>query len=97
MCFNRLGEIQDRTYELQRHRASGLNLVVVAIILWNTVYLERATNEMRKQEKNFDTALLRHVAPIHWNHINLTEDYLWKQSRHVENSKFRPLLPFPRS
>ena len=40
--FNRLGELHDRTHENQRHRASGLNLVVAAIVLWNTVYLERA-------------------------------------------------------
>jgi NAD(P)-dependent dehydrogenase (short-subunit alcohol dehydrogenase family) len=33
--FNRLGEIRDRSYENQRHRASGLNLLVAAIILWN--------------------------------------------------------------
>jgi hypothetical protein len=26
--FNRLGELRDRTHENQRHRASGLNLVV---------------------------------------------------------------------
>jgi hypothetical protein len=38
--FNRLGEIRDRSFENQRHRASGLNLVVAAITLWNTVYLE---------------------------------------------------------
>jgi TnpA family transposase len=31
-----LGEIRDRTYENQQHRASGLNLVVTAIVLWNT-------------------------------------------------------------
>jgi TnpA family transposase len=37
--FNRLGELRDRTFENQRHRASGLNLVSAAIILWNTVYL----------------------------------------------------------
>ena len=37
--FNRLGEIRDRSYETQRHRASGLNLLVAAIILWNTTYL----------------------------------------------------------
>jgi TnpA family transposase len=36
MFFNRLGELRDRTYENQRHRASGLNLVVAAIVLWNT-------------------------------------------------------------
>jgi TnpA family transposase len=41
VCFNRLGEIRDRSFENQRHRASGLNLLVAAITLWNTVYLER--------------------------------------------------------
>jgi TnpA family transposase len=39
--FNRLGELRDRTFENQRYRASGLNLAVAAIVLWNTVYLER--------------------------------------------------------
>ncbi len=97
VCFNRLGEIRDRTYELQRHRASGLNLVVAAIILWNTVYLERAVNEMRAQGYPVDEALLRHVAPIHWGHINLTGDYAWKQHRRVEKGGFRPLLPIPKS
>src|SRR5207302_1595162 len=33
--IHRLGEIRDRTYENQQHRASGLNLLVTAIILWN--------------------------------------------------------------
>ncbi len=40
--FNRLGEIRERSFESQQYRASGLNLVVAAIILWNTVYLEQA-------------------------------------------------------
>jgi hypothetical protein len=31
-----------RSYENQRHRASGLNLLVATIILWNTTYLQRA-------------------------------------------------------
>jgi TnpA family transposase len=39
--LNRLGEIRDRRFDNQRYCASGLNLVVAAIILWNTVYLER--------------------------------------------------------
>lgn len=34
--IHRLGEIRDRTYENRQHRASRLNLVVTAIILWNT-------------------------------------------------------------
>lgn len=29
--FNRLGEVRDRSFEQQRYRASGLNLVIAAI------------------------------------------------------------------
>lgn len=95
VCFNRLGEIRDRTYELQRHRANGLNLVVAAIILWNTVYLERAFNAMREQGQNIEEGLLKHVAPVHWNHINLTGDYTWRQNRRVEKGGFRVLRQMP--
>ena len=41
--FHRLGELRDRTAEDMAHRASGLNLVVNAIVLWNTTYLARAS------------------------------------------------------
>lgn len=44
--FNRLGEMRDRRFENQIYRASGLNLLVAAIILWNTRYLERAFEEL---------------------------------------------------
>jgi len=96
VCFNRLGEIRDRTYELQRHRASGLNLVVAAIILWNTVYVGRAVTALREDNRAIDEALLPHGAPVHWNHINLTGDYSWRQNKRVEKGGFRPLRPAPR-
>ena len=63
MCLNRLGEVGDRTFEAQRPRASGLNLITAAIILWNTVYLEQAIEALRKQGRPFDNALLQHIAP----------------------------------
>jgi transposase len=34
--FCQLGELRDRTFENQAYRASGLNLIVAAVILWNT-------------------------------------------------------------
>ena len=54
--FNRLGEVRDRSFENQRHRASGLNLVVAAIALWNTVYLERAAESLARSN-SLDPAL----------------------------------------
>jgi TnpA family transposase len=49
--FNRLGEVRDRSFEHQRYRASGLNLVVAAIVLWNTVYLERAVQALPDRQR----------------------------------------------
>ncbi len=89
--FNRLGEIRDRSFEQQRYRASGLNLVTAAIVLWNTVYLERATQGLVEAGKPVDGELLQFLSPLGWEHINLTGDYVWRQSRRLENGKFRPL------
>ncbi len=92
--FNRLGELRDRSFENQRHRASGLNLVVAAIVLWNTVYLERAVQALTGHGHSVDEDLLQHLSPLGWDHINLTGEYTWKQNRSVERGQFRPLRPF---
>jgi TnpA family transposase len=74
--IHRLGEIRDRTYENQQHRASGLNLLVTAIILWNTRYLASAVAALRQFEDVPDH-LLAHLSPLGWEHVNLTGDYVW--------------------
>jgi TnpA family transposase len=89
--LNRLGEIRDRSFENQRYRASGLNLVVAAIVLWNTVYIERAVHALRDSGKTVDETLLPHLSPLGWEHINLTGDYIWPQSHQVKQGQFRPL------
>lgn len=74
--FNRLGEVRDRSFENQCYRASGLNLVVAAIILWNTVHLEKAVAEVRERQEVPDD-YLSYLSPLGWDHINLTGDYTW--------------------
>ncbi|KVT55994.1 hypothetical protein WK55_18695 [Burkholderia ubonensis] len=100
--FYRLGEIRDRSFEAQRYRASGLNLVTAAIVLWNTVYLERAVQAMPAKGIAFDAALLPYLSPLGWEHINLTGDYVWRQDQKLEAGDYRPLrtlsgaqLPMP--
>lgn len=88
--FNRLGEMRDRSFENQNHRASGLNLVVAAIILWNTVYIERALIELRNKGEPIREDLVRHLSPLGWEHINLTGDYVWNLNRNVSQGNFRP-------
>ena len=62
--FNRLGEIRDRSFEQQRYRASGLNLITAAIVLWNTVYLQRAVPALREQSRPVDDDLFQYLSPL---------------------------------
>ena len=96
--FNRLGEMRDRSFENQRYRASGLNLVTAAIVLWNTVYLERAVRgDPGARPDRRSRPCSQHLSPLGWEHINLTGDYVWRQDRKVQPGKFRPLRPFPQA
>lgn len=65
--------------------------MVAAIILWNTVYLERAIAALKKQGNPVREDLIPHISPLAWEHINLTGDYIWKLSRRVAAGQFRPL------
>lgn len=89
--FNRLGEIRDRSFEHQRYRASGLNLVTAAIVLWNTVYLEKTVEQLRKSGQIVDESLLQYLSPLGWEHINLTGDYVWRPNKQLQNGEFRSL------
>jgi hypothetical protein len=66
-----------------------------AIVLWNTVYLERATNAVRAHGQSVDDTLLQYLSPLGWEHINLTGDYLWRNNAKVRAGKFRPLRTVP--
>jgi 5-carboxymethyl-2-hydroxymuconate isomerase len=89
LFFHRHGEIRDRTFENQRYRASGLNLTIAAIVLWNTIYLGRAVAELRAQGQTLPDKLLAHIAPLGWEHISFNGDYVWP-SQPLEQ-RFRPL------
>ena len=88
--FHRQGELRDRTAGDMAHRASGLNLAVNAIVLWNTTYLARAVAYVRSQGIQLTDEELSHVAPLRWDDIALTGDYLWSDVE-APRERFRPL------
>ena len=89
MFFHRQEEIRGRTFENQSFRASGLSLITAAIVHWNTIYLDRAAGHLRAQGADADDDLLAHVAPLEWEHIGLTGDYVWTEVNSA--TPFRPL------
>jgi TnpA family transposase len=89
--LHRLGKVQDRSFENQSYRASGLNLVIAAIALWNTVYLERAIEQLKADGTEITEEQLRHLSPLSWGHINLTGDYVWNRQQTTSLENLRAL------
>jgi TnpA family transposase len=91
--LHRLGRFRDRSQENLSIRASALNLVVTAIIYWNTLYMGRIVDAVRAGGEAVPDHLLDSLSPLGWEHVNLTGDYLWEETPLLDANGFRP-IPF---
>jgi hypothetical protein len=57
-------ELSDRTQLDQDLNAMALNLVVAAIVLWNTAYLDRALQVLSKEGIAIPENILPHIFPF---------------------------------
>ena len=80
VCTFKQGRIADRGQEAQQFRASGLNLVIAAIVYWNSTYIADAVAHMRDQGKAVPAVLLAHTSPLTWEHIGFSGDFLWDRA-----------------
>ncbi len=88
---HRFGQVVDRSYEDQWHKASGLNLVVAAIIVWNTVYLAKAVETLQQAGQFIREEYLCHLSPLGWEHINMIGEYHWNLRLITTLENLRPL------
>lgn len=88
--FYRRGAIPDRTQLEQDLHAMALNLVVAAITLWNTAYLDRALKSVQNHGISLPAQYLPHISPLGWEHIAITGTYQWKGTESAWG-RFRPL------
>ncbi|TAV02069.1 Tn3 family transposase [Rhizobium ruizarguesonis] len=91
--LHRLGRFRDRSQENLSIRASALNLIVSAIIHWNTIYTGRIVDALRNAGQAIPDHLLSSLSPLTWEHVNLTGDYLWEEKPALDENGFRA-IPF---
>jgi len=88
--FGKRGEFMERELQDQLQRASALNILINAISVWNTVYLQKAIDYL-KSENDFDENLLKHISPLGWEHINFSGEYSFNMKNIHKHNEFRPL------
>lgn len=84
------GELRERDLQDQLQRASALNILINAISIWNTVYLEKGV-EYQKKHKGIDENLLKHISPLNWTHINFLGEYSFQSNMALGINEYRPL------
>ena len=90
LFFGKRGELRERGLQDQLQRASALNILINAITVWNTVYLTEAT-KILKSKGLLKEALLPHISPLGWEHINLLGEYTFDLKKVPNSHELRPL------
>lgn len=88
--FGKRGELRERELQDQLQRASALNILINAICVWNTAYLQKAIDYLKSQG-DLDESLLKNIAPLGWAHINFLGEYSFDLKNIPKGKQIRPL------
>ncbi len=85
------GELRQRYREGQEDQLGALGLVLNAVILWNTTYMQDALEALRGAGKDvLDTDIAR-LSPLVSQHINFSGTYHFNLPESLSTGQHRPL------
>ena len=85
------GQLRQRRGETLTHQALCLNLVTNAVIVWNTVYMAAAVEQLKHEGVPMHDGDLAHVWPTRYAHINMYGKYRFNVEEAHARKGLRPL------
>jgi TnpA family transposase len=85
------GVLRRKTDEGLQNQMLCLNLLTNLIIIWNTVYMTKALEQLEREGYAFDRQDLKHIWPTRSEHINLQGKYFFNLDQAGEAGALRPL------
>ena len=85
------GELRQRYREGQEDQLGALGLVVNAIILWNTIYMDAALDQLRGEGIGVRDEDVARLSPLVHEHINMLGRYAFILPEPVARGELRPL------
>jgi TnpA family transposase len=83
--------IRKRHYETQLNQAGCLNLMTNAVVVWNTVYMWEAIEQLRREGREISDDDIRHLSPARYEHINVFGKYFFPVEEEMKRKGLRPL------
>lgn len=91
LFFGQHGELRERHFEDQIHRASCLMLLIGMISTWNSVYLQKSWEATRREKLTLSDEYLPFVSPLKWEHLNFLGQYHIADAVPFSLENLRPL------
>ena len=85
------GKIRKRNQEDQLNQANCLNLVVNAIMVWNTVYIQAVLDQLRNEGFEPGEEDIKHLSPARSEHINMYGKYYFNVEEGLKRKGLREL------
>ena len=85
------GELRQRYREGQEDQLGSLGLVVNVIVLWNTIYMDAALNQLRAEGFDVRAEDVARLSPLGFDHINMLGRYAFTLPDTVARGELRPL------
>jgi TnpA family transposase len=85
------GELRQRYREGQEDQLGALGLVLNIIVLWNTLYLEAAVQQLTREGFPIRSEDVARLSPLMFEHINLLGRYAFSVPDAVQRGELRPL------
>jgi hypothetical protein len=85
------GELRQHYREGQEDQLGALGLVLNMIVLWNTIYMEAALEQLRADGHTVKNEDVARLSPLLHEHINLLGRYSFSVPEAVAKGELRPL------
>ena len=85
------GELRQRYREGQEDQLGALGLVLNALILWNTRYMDAALSHLRASGRKINPEDVARLSPLGSKHLNVLGRYHFHVTDAILKGKLRPL------
>ena len=85
------GKVKGKSDEQLLHQVECLNLVTNIVIIWNTLYMSKAVEQLREEGSPVDDADLKHIWPTRSEHLNVHGRYQFNLDAIRKHRKLRKL------
>jgi len=87
----RRGELRQRYREGQEDQLGALGLTVNLVVLWNTIYMDAALNQLMSEGYEVQSEDVARLSPLGLKHINMLGRYAFSLPDFVARGELRPL------